>query len=237
MTHYVFTPLPQPSLPIQDSTEHFPIARVFCMGRNYWWPEALIDGKAPEREAPFFFMKPAHAIVPAHGHIPFPSLTAEFCPEIELIIAIGKDGSNITEANALDHVFGYAAGLDMTRRDIQMAAKKLGRPWESSKAFEYSAPASEIVPVSKIGHPTSAALWLQVNGVDRQRSDLANQIWSVAEVVSRISHSIGLKAGDLIFTGTPAGVESIQPGDVVTAAIEGIGQLSVTVATDQHAFS
>ncbi|WP_397452742.1 fumarylacetoacetate hydrolase family protein [Pseudomonas sp. NA-150] len=237
MNNYVFPPLPQPRLPVQDSTEYFPVARVFCMGRNYWWPEALVDGKAPEREAPFFFMKPAHAIAPAHGHLPFPSLTAEFCPEIELVIAIGKDGSDIAEGEALNHVWGYAAGLDMTRRDIQMAAKAQGRPWESSKAFEHSAPATAIVPVSKIGHPTSGALWLQVNGVDRQRSNLANQIWSVAEVVSRISQSIGLKAGDLIFTGTPAGVESIQAGDVVTAGIEGIGQLSVTVATHQHAFS
>jgi fumarylpyruvate hydrolase len=232
MSQYVFPELSQPSLPVEGDGRRYPVARVFCLGRNYWWPDATA-GKAPEREPPFFFMKPSHAVIDAQGELNYPPLTEEFCPEIELVIAIGKSGQNISVEDALEYVWGYGAGLDLTRRDLQMAAKEQGRPWEGSKAFDGSAPIGAIVPVSKIGHPTTGAVWLKVNGVDRQRSDLANQIWSVAEVVSHISRSVQLNPGDLIMTGTPPGVEGIQRGDTVTAGIDGIGNLSVTI---KHSF-
>lgn len=229
MSELVFAPQPLVSVAVAGQGQRFPVARVFCLGRNYWWPDALAAGR-PERETPFFFMKPAAAAIAAEGELQYPPMTAEFCPEIELVIAIGKDAVNLTVEAALDAVWGYAAGLDMTRRDLQMAAREVGRPWEGAKAFDASAPLSPIVPVSRIGHPNSGALWLTVNGVERQRSDLANQIWSVAELLSHFSHSLHLRAGDLIFTGTPAGVEGVQPGDQVLAGIEGIGEISVRIA-------
>lgn len=228
MSTYVFSPLPQPSLSIEGNTARFPVARVFCLGRNYRWPDAT-QGEVSQREAPFFFMKPSYAVIPAEGELTYPRQTQEFCPEIELVIAIGTEGVNISVDDALEHVWGYAAGLDLTRRDLQMAAKELGRPWEGSKAFEGSAPMSAIVPVSKIGHPKAGAIWLKVNDIDRQRSDLGNQIWSVAEVISHISQFVYLNAGDLIMTGTPPGVEGIKPGDKVTAGIDHVGQISVSI--------
>lgn len=225
MIDYVFEPGHVRSLPVQNSSARFPLARVFCLGRNYHWGDSL---NAP-REMPAFFMKPATAVIDAVGELEFPPLTEQFCHEIELVVAIGKGGFEIDEAQALDHVWGYAAGLDMTRRDLQMAAKAIGQPWEAAKAFDGSAPITPIQPASVLGHPSQGALWLSVNGVERQRSDLDSQIWSVAEIVSRLSCSIQLLPGDLIMTGTPPGVDSLQSGDVITAGIAGIGQLEVRV--------
>jgi fumarylpyruvate hydrolase len=215
-------------LAVQGSDSRFPVRRVFCVGRNYWW-DAAVNGQRPEREAPFFFMKPADAVVPAVGDIPFPPLTKEFCHEIELVVAIGKDGQDIPASAALDHVWGYAAGLDLTRRDQQMLAKEHGRPWEGAKAFDASAPCGPLAPASVIGHPQRGAVWLDVNGSARQRTDLAELIWPVADIVSFISSSVTLRAGDLIFTGTPTGVGALQPGDMVEAGIDGIGSLAMTV--------
>jgi fumarylpyruvate hydrolase len=230
MNDFVFTPAAAPTLPIAGSTARFPVARVFCLGRNYHWG----DSTGQAREFPLFFMKPASAVIDAAGELEFPPLTNEFCPEIELVVAIGKDGFQISEAQALEHVWGYAAGLDMTRRDLQMAAKAIGQPWESAKAFDGSAPITPIVAASSLGHPRQGAVWLNVNGVQRQRSNLESQIWTVSEVISQLSQSVRLKAGDLIMTGTPPGVGPLEPGDVVTAGIDGIGHCEIRVGARQY---
>lgn len=225
MNDFVFAPDASITLDVQGSEARFPVNRVFCLGRNYPWG----DTQDAVRQAPMFFMKPATAVVPAQGELVYPPMTEEFCHEIELVVAIGTAGANIPEAGALEHVWGYAAGLDLTRRDLQMAAKAAGQPWEAAKAFDGSAPISTVIPVSRIGHPDHGAVWLQVNGVERQRSSLEQQIWSVSEIISRLSQSIALRAGDLIMTGTPPGVAALQPGDVITAGIDGIGRLDVRV--------
>jgi len=231
MHDFVFVPEAVCALAVDGVASRFPVRRVYCMGRNYPWPTtpaaARVDSE--EREPLVFFMKPAGAVVAAEGVIPFPSLTAEFCHEIELVVAIGKGGVNISNEDALTHVWGYAAGLDLTRRDIQMQAKSKGQPWEGAKAFDASAASSPIVPVATSGHPENGAIWLKVNGLERQRGDLRDQIWSVREVISFLSRSVQLKAGDLIFTGTPTGVASLQPGDVLSGGIDGVGQFSVTI--------
>lgn len=225
MNNYVFTPVSPTTLPVEGSSERFPVGRVFCMGRNYPWGDAT----GQQREAPVFFMKPASSVIDAQGEIGFPPLTEEFCHEIELVVAIGKGGADITETQALEHVWGYAAGLDMTRRDLQKVAKVAGMPWDGAKAFDGSAPIGAIQPVSQIGHPNVGAVWLAVNGEERQRSALENQIWSVEEVISRLSQSITLRPGDLIMTGTPPGVDALQPGDVISAGIAGIGSIEMRV--------
>ncbi|WP_213880065.1 fumarylacetoacetate hydrolase family protein [Pseudomonas sp. dw_358] len=213
------------SLPISGSDQRFPVARVFCLGRNYHWG----DSAGQPRSVPLFFMKPASSVIEAVGELEYPTQTNEFCHEIELVVAIGADGFQIPAHQALEYVWGYGAGLDLTRRDLQMAAKAIGQPWEAAKAFDGSAPITPLVPVSRIGHPDKGAVWLSVNGVERQRSDLDAQIWSVAEVVSQLSQSVRLRAGDLIMTGTPPGVDALLPGDVITAEIEGIARLQVQV--------
>lgn len=225
MNNYVFTPAAPATLPVEGSSARFPVGRVFCLGRNYLWG----DSTGQQREAPVFFMKPASSVIDASGEIAFPPLTEEFCHEIELVVAIGEGGADIPEHSALEHVWGYAAGLDLTRRDLQKVAKVAGMPWDGAKAFDGSAPITAIIPVSQIGHPNEGAVWLAVNGEERQRSSLENQIWSVSEVISRLSQSITLKPGDLIMTGTPPGVDALEPGDVINAGIDGIGQLEVRV--------
>jgi fumarylpyruvate hydrolase len=216
-----------PSLAIEGEVIRFPIRRVFCIGRNYWWaPDGI--GR-DQKEAPFFFMKPADAVVGVNGTIPYPPITDNFCHEIELVVAIGKDGADIARDNALSHVWGYTAGLDLTRRDMQLAAKEIGRPWEGAKAFDASAPTSSLLPVSRIGHPATGAIWLKVNGIERQRADLSDQIWAVPDVIRFLSRSVTLRRGDLIYTGTPAGVAALNSGDVITAGIEGITEFSVTI--------
>ncbi|OCR23479.1 fumarylacetoacetate hydrolase [Pseudomonas syringae] len=229
MSEFVIAPVETPSLAVEGTTSRFPIRRVFCVGRNYS-EHAREMGHDPDREPPFFFMKPADAVVAAEGSIAYPPLTRDLHHEVELVVAIGKDGVDIAPQDALDHVWGYAVGLDLTRRDLQGVAKKAGRPWEWGKAFDQSAPATPLVPASRIGHPDKGLIWLDVNGAERQRGDLADQIWSVKDVIAYISQSVALKAGDLIYTGTPAGVAALQPGDVLTGGVEGIGQFSLTVA-------
>jgi fumarylpyruvate hydrolase len=229
MSEFVIAPIEIQSLAVEGTTSRFPIRRVFCVGRNYS-EHAREMGHDPDREPPFFFMKPADAVVAAEGSIAYPPLTQDLHHEVELIVAIGKDGVDIAPQDALGHVWGYAVGLDLTRRDLQGVAKKAGRPWEWGKAFDQSAPATPLVPVSRIGHPDKGLIWLDVNGAERQRGDLADQIWSVKDVIAYISQSVALKAGDLIYTGTPAGVAALQPGDVLTGGVEGIGQFSLTIA-------
>jgi len=229
MSEFVIAPVETPSLAVEGTSSRFPIRRVFCVGRNYS-EHAREMGHDPDREPPFFFMKPADAVVAAQGSIAYPPLTQDLHHEVELVVAIGKGGVDIAPQDALDHVWGYAVGLDLTRRDLQGLAKKAGRPWEWGKAFDQSAPATPLVPVSRIGHPEKGLIWLDVNGAERQRGDLADQIWSVKEVIAYISQSVALKAGDLIYTGTPAGVGALQPGDALTGGVEGIGEFSLTIA-------
>ncbi|WP_017905583.1 fumarylacetoacetate hydrolase family protein [Pseudomonas asplenii] len=224
MTEYVFTPDVPVTLPVAGSQQRFPVGRVFCVGRNYPWP----DTQGQARKPPVFFMKPASNVIDVSGEVQYPTQTEDFAHEIELVVAIGESGANIPESEALAHVWGYAAGLDLTRRDVQRQAKEQGLPWEGAKVFDGAAPMTAIVPVSRAGHPTGE-LWLNVNGQERQRDSLDNQIWSVSEVISRISQAIPLRAGDLIMTGSPAGVDTLQPGDLINAGIDGIGQLEMRV--------
>jgi len=228
MSDYVFAPPSTPSLAVEGESARFPIRRVFCVGRNYS-EHAREMGHDPDREPPFFFMKPADAVVPASGVIAYPPLTEDLHHEIELVVAIGEGGTDIEPENALAHVWGYGVGLDLTRRDIQAQAKKLGRPWDWAKGFDESAPCTALRRASALGHPQSGAIWLKVNDVERQRGDLADQIWSVPDVISHVSRSVELKAGDLIFTGTPAGVGALVAGDRISAGIEGIATFELTI--------
>lgn len=224
MTEYVFTPDLPVTLPVAASEQRFPVGRVFCVGRNYPWP----DTQGQSRQPPVFFMKPASSVVDALGEVAFPPLTEEFVHEVELVVAIGEGGVNIPESQALAYVWGYAVGLDLTRRDVQRVAKSNGLPWEGAKVFDGAAPMTAIVPVTRAGHP-NGDLWLNVNGEERQRDSLDSQIWSVSEIISRISQSVALRAGDLIMTGSPAGVDVLQPGDIINAGIDGIDQLEMRV--------
>jgi len=232
MTDLAFPALAPATLPIAGSAARFPVARVFCIGRNYRW---LPDEPRPT-EMPAWFMKPASAVFPASGSLPYPADTADYCHEIELVVAIGRGGKHIApdDVEAL-HIWGYAAGLDMTRRDLQQQAKRAGGPWEPAKAFDHSAPCTAIVPADACGHPREGALWLSVNGVDRQRADVSGLLWSVPELVAMLSRSVALAPGDLIYTGTPAGVGPLAPGDVVSAGVAGIGDLTMTVAAPSDA--
>jgi fumarylpyruvate hydrolase len=206
----------------------FAVRRVYCVGRNY--AEHAAEMGHDTREPPFFFGKPADAIVVGGGDIAYPSQTADLHHEIELVVAIGKDGSDIAADDALTHVYGYAAGLDMTRRDLQALAKKAGRPWDMAKGFDQSAPIGTIEPASAIGHPDKGAITLAVNGVERQRGDLADQIWNVPDTIAYLSRFVALRAGDIIMTGTPAGVGAVVRGDVLEGAIAGIGTVRTRIA-------
>ncbi|MFJ3460040.1 fumarylacetoacetate hydrolase family protein [Achromobacter spanius] len=227
MTDLAFPALAPTTLPIVGSTARFPVARVFCIGRNYRW---LPDEPRPT-EMPAWFMKPASAVFPASGSLPYPADTADYCHEIELVVAISRGGKDIAPADVeARHIWGYAAGLDMTRRDLQQQAKRTGGPWEPAKAFDHSAPCTAIVPADACGHPREGALWLSVNGADRQRADVSGLLWSVAELVAMLSRSVALAPGDLVYTGTPAGVGPLAPGDVVSAGVAGIGDFTMTVS-------
>jgi len=218
-----------PNLPVAESGKVFPVGRIYCVGRNYA-EHAREMGHDPDREPPFFFMKPADAIVLSGATIPYPQVTQDLHHEIEMVVAIGKGGADISEAQALDHVFGYAVGLDMTRRDIQGEAKKMGRPWEMGKAFDNSAPCTAIKPVSMVGHPSKGAIWLKVNGAVKQQADLGDLIWNIPETISYLSRLITLRPGDLIYSGTPAGVGAVQRGDKLEGHVEGVGELTLTYA-------
>ncbi len=225
---YVIDPPKQASLAVQGSENRFPIRRIFCVGRNYE-AHAREMGKDPTREAPFFFTKPADAALDTPCTIPYPLLTENLHYEIELIIAIGKGGVRIAEADVMDHVWGASVGLDMTRRDLQGEAKETGRPWDWGKAFDQSAPIAPIKPLAEVPSIEKGRIWLAVNGKVRQDADLADLIWSVREHVSILSHSMALAPGDMIMTGTPAGVGAVVTGDVITGGVEGIGELEVTI--------
>ena len=227
MSNYVIDIGPQPSLPVAGSDKRFPVGRIYCVGRNYA-DHAREMGHDPDREAPFFFMKPANAIVQNKASLSYPVGTKELHHEIELVIAIGKGGKNIAVDKALGHVWGYGVGLDMTRRDIQGEAKKQGRPWEMGKSFDESAPVTALRPASEIGHPAKGVITLKVNGQVKQSGDLAMQIWNVPEQISYLSHLITLQPGDLIFTGTPAGVGPIKPGDKLEGHVDGVGDLIIS---------
>jgi fumarylpyruvate hydrolase len=220
---------PVPSLPVEGSDLRFPVGRIYCVGRNYA-DHAREMGHDPNREPPFFFMKPANAIVQNNATLAFPVGTKEVHHEIELVVAIGKGGRDIPVEKSLEHVWGYGVGLDMTRRDLQGEAKKQGRPWEMGKSFDESAPCTALKTVAEIGHPAKGAIWVKVNGQIKQQGDLSQQIWNVQEQIAYLSKMITLQPGDLIYTGTPAGVGPVNPGDKLEGHIDGIGDLTITYA-------
>jgi fumarylpyruvate hydrolase len=230
-TRYVFTPAPTVSVPVVGSGERFPVHRIYCVGRNY--EEHAKEMGFSGREAPFFFMKPADALVVvpagATGTLPYPSLTKNLHHEIELVVAIGTGGKNIAAADAHQHIFGYAVGLDMTRRDLQNEMKKQGRPWCIGKAFDASAPIGPITPAALAGDVSQAEIALVVNGAERQRSSVAKLIWNVAETIEHLSAAWTLQPGDLIYTGTPEGVAAVMAGDTLLGRVTGLGSLSIQV--------
>lgn len=225
---YVIPPPEQVWLPVAGSDQRFPIRRVYCVGRNYA-AHAVEMGHDPDQEPPFFFQKNPDNLVAGDGTFPYPPATSDVHHEIELVVALGGGGTDVAIDDALGLVWGYAVGLDMTRRDLQGQAKKAGRPWEVGKAFERSAPCSALVPASVCGHPSEGAIWLTVNGETRQSGDLNQLIWKVPEVISFLSGLFELKPGDLIMTGTPAGVGSVDRGDVLHGHVDGVGDLTVRV--------
>lgn len=226
MADFLFEPYAPVTIPIARGGL-YAVRRVYCVGRNY--AEHVVEMGNDTRDPPFFFAKPADAVVVGGVAIPYPPQTGDFHHEIELVVAIGKDGADIAAADALEHVYGYAVGLDMTRRDLQAVAKKAGRPWEMAKGFDYSAPIGTIEPASAIGHPDKGAITLSVNGVERQRGDLADQIWNVSEAIAYLSGFVTLRAGDIIMTGTPAGVGAVGRGDVLEGAIAGVGTVRTRI--------
>jgi fumarylpyruvate hydrolase len=229
---YVVEPQAVTALSINGSTDTFPVRRVYCVGRNYA-AHAREMGFDPDREPPFFFCKPADSVVPVQTgqtlELEYPSETSNYHYEIELVVAIGKAGSNISKEQANEHVWGYAVGLDMTRRDLQMKMREMGRPWEIGKAFDQSAPIGSLTPASKSGHPQHAGIWLQVDGQDKQRSDIDKLIWSVPETISYLSRFFELQPGDLIMTGTPEGVGAVVADELISGGVDQLGELSVRI--------
>lgn len=214
------------AIPVEGTDAVFPVRRIWCVGRNFA-DHAREMGHDPDREPPFFFSKPSDAVVPNGGDLPFPVQTQDLHHEVELVVALAKGGTDISEETALDHVFGYGVGIDLTRRDIQAVAKKMQRPWELAKGFDQSCPVSSLVPASKIGHPDKGPIWLKINGEIRQEGDLNQQIWRVEETIAYLSRYVALEAGDIIMNGTPAGVGPILVGDALHAHIDGVGDLTV----------
>jgi fumarylpyruvate hydrolase len=227
MTDYVIAPPPQAYVPVAGGGA-FPVRRIFCVGRNYA-AHAREMGHDPDREPPFFFCKPADSLLIGDADLPYPTMTKDLHHEMELVVALGKGGSDIAEADALSCVWGYAAGLDMTRRDLQNEAKKLARPWDMSKGFDQSAPIGTMVPASALPDPTRGKIELKVNGVVRQTSDLSQLIWSIAETIAYLSRLVRLEPGDLIYSGTPEGVAAVKPGDVMEGMVEGVGTVTTRV--------
>jgi len=227
-TQYVIEPVALPSLAVEGDTRRFAVNRIFCVGRNYA-DHAREMGHDPDREPPFFFMKPASVIVTDGKNMQYPSLSSDVHHEIEMVVAIGKGGGNIAADHALEHVYGYGVGLDMTRRDLQGEAKKMGRPWDTGKAFDQSAPCSALVPVAKCGHPAKGSIRLLVNGEVRQEGDLNQLIWNVPDTIAYLSTLFTLQPGDLIFSGTPAGVGPIKKGDVLVGEVAGLPLLKTQI--------
>jgi fumarylpyruvate hydrolase len=228
MSNYVIDPPTISSVPVAGGGL-FPVRRIFCVGRNYA-EHAREMGGDPTREPPFFFTKPADAVLTGGADMPYPPATSDLHHEMELTVALAKGGVNITEADALAHVFGYAASLDMTRRDLQGEAKKMGRPWDMAKGFDDSAPIGEIMPASRIGHPAAGLIELKVNGAVRQSSDIAKMIWNIPETIAYLSRLVALQPGDLIMTGTPEGVAACVRGDVLEGSVAGIGAVRTRIS-------
>ena len=225
---FVVTPAPAVSVAVRGTSSRFPVRRIYCVGRNYA-EHTREMGHDPERELPFFFQKNPDNLVLDNGDFPYPSMSNNVHFEVEMVVAIGTGGKDIAAERALDHVYGYALGLDMTRRDLQGEAKKTGRPWEIGKAFEHSAPMTDIVTVEQVGHLAKGDIWLKLNGEVKQQSNLDQLIWNVPEIIAHLSANFELKPGDLIMTGTPAGVGAIKRGDVMDGYCEGIGAIRARV--------
>ncbi|MGI4801183.1 MAG: fumarylacetoacetate hydrolase family protein [Janthinobacterium lividum] len=226
--NFVIDPAPTPSVAVAGSSDRFPVRRIFCVGRNYA-AHAREMGKDPDREPPFFFLKPADAVVDDGASIAYPPETSNLHYEAELIVAIGKAGRDMAPEAALDHVWGYGIGIDMTRRDLQNAAKDLGRPWDWGKGFDKSAPIGPIHPVSAVGHIDKGRIWLAVDGVTKQDSDVSKLIWPIADVISIASRSMELRPGDLIMTGTPEGVGAVKAGQTMTLGVDGLGEMTIHI--------
>ena len=224
---YVFPPPHSVCIPVAGLEAAFPVRRVYCVGQNYALHAKEMGGDG--RQPPFFFSKPADALVPEGGRVAFPPKTDNLQHEVELVVALAEGGANIPVEKALAHVFGYAIGIDLTRRDLQAAAKEKGRPWDMAKGFDQSGPISAIVPAATSGHPEKGRIWLSVNDVLKQDGDLAEMTWNVAEIIANLSTYVELAAGDLIFTGTPAGVSTVVRGDTLTCGIDGLGELRVAL--------
>ncbi len=228
MPDYVIDPPPQSVVPVAGDGGFFPVRRVFCVGRNYA-DHAREMGHDATREPPFFFMKPADALVIAGADTPYPPATADLHHEIELVVAIGAEARAVSADEALARVWGYAVGIDLTRRDLQAEAKKLSRPWEMAKGFDASAPIGDLVPAATIGHPSAGRISLSVNGTLRQEGDISDMIWPVPEAIAYLSGLVTLMPGDLIFTGTPAGVGAVGRGDRLEGAVAGVGSIGTTI--------
>ena len=226
-SRYVIPPAPQAAIAVAGSDQVFPVRRIWCVGRNYI--EHIREMGQDERAPPFFFAKPADAIVPNGGTVPYPSLTKDMHHEVELVVALKSGGRNIPVAKANDCIYGYAVGIDLTRRDLQIASRDVKRPWEVGKAFDASAPCGPLMPASKIGHPTKGKIVLKVNGQVRQDGDLNQMIWNVPETIAKLSEMVALEAGDVIMTGTPSGVAATVAGDKIECEVEGVGKLTVTI--------
>ncbi len=227
-SQYTISAPPVPYLLVKNSDLRFPVHRIYCVGRNYS-DHAIEMGHDPNRETPFFFQKNADNLVTNNGDFPYPPRSKKVHHEIELVVAIGSGGTDIARVNALNHIWGYAVGLDMTRRDLQSEMKQAGKPWEIGKAFEHSAPCSEVIPASEIGHPNKGLIQLKVNGEVRQLGDLNQLIWKIPEIIMVLSGLFELKPGDLIMTGTPAGVGAVNRGDLLECFIEGVGEMTTRV--------
>ena len=230
MTEFVITAPETASVAVAGSSARFPVRRVFCVGRNYA-AHAREMGSDPNREPPFFFTKPADAVIPASGAVPYPPSTNDLHHEIELVVALKAGGKDIDAAQALELVWGYGVGLDLTRRDLQAVAKDAGRPWDMAKGFDASAPCSALHPVSDVGHPAQARIWLEVNGSLRQEGNLDEMIWPIADVIASLSRLVTLAPGDLIYSGTPSGVGALQPGDRVRGGVDGVETFELTIAS------
>jgi fumarylpyruvate hydrolase len=226
-SRYVIPPPPQATIAVAETDKVFPVRRIWCVGRNYI--EHIREMGQDERAPPFFFAKPADAIVPDGGTVPYPSLTKDMHHEVELVVALKSGGRKIPVDKANDCIFGYAVGIDLTRRDLQIASRDVKRPWEVGKAFDASAPCGPLIPATKIGHPTGGKIILKVNGQVRQDGDLNQMIWNIPETISKLSEMVALEAGDIIMTGTPSGVAATVAGDKIECEVEGIGKLSVTI--------
>jgi fumarylpyruvate hydrolase len=229
VTTYAFAPPPPVTARIAGSDALFPVRRIYCVGRNYA-AHAREMGYDPEREPPFFFGKPADALHPETAPVPFPSATTDFHHEVELVVALGGGGRDIPAADAQRLIFGYGIGIDWTRRDLQAEAKAQGKPWDAGKGFDHSATLGPLHPAAAVGHPASGRIWLAVNGALRQDADLETLIWSVPEAIASLSRLFEVRPGDLIYTGTPAGVGAVHRGDRIACGIEGLGEISTTIA-------